>query len=79
MADLLAACSGIAVSAPRTADGKLYFARNWDMTPQAMQPYLGYIDASYIIQVADKAKAVSGESGGLITAFSKGSEAKKAK
>lgn len=43
VATQMAACSGIAVSAPRTADGKLYFARNWDMTPQAMQPYLGYL------------------------------------
>lgn len=37
------ACSGIAVSSPRTADGTLYFARNWDMTPTAMRPYLRYI------------------------------------
>lgn len=37
------ACSGIAVSAPRTADGKLYFARNWDMTREAMLPYMKYI------------------------------------
>ncbi len=36
-------CSGIAVAAPRTADGKLYFARNWDMTPSAMRPYLKYL------------------------------------
>lgn len=36
-------CSGIAVSAPRTADGKLYFARNWDMTQTAMRPYLKYM------------------------------------
>ncbi len=38
-----ASCSGIAVSGPRTADGKLYFARNWDMTQAAMQPYLRYM------------------------------------
>ncbi|HPG90959.1 MAG TPA: C45 family autoproteolytic acyltransferase/hydrolase [Rectinema sp.] len=38
-----AACSGIAVSSPRTADGKLYFARNWDMTQDAMRPYLRYM------------------------------------
>jgi len=37
------ACSGIAVAAPRTADGKLYFARNWDMTQIAMRPYLKYL------------------------------------
>ena len=37
------ACSGIAVSSPRTADGKLYFARNWDMTPDAMRPYLKHL------------------------------------
>ena len=36
-------CSGIAVSGPRTTDGTLYFARNWDMTPTAMRPYLRYI------------------------------------
>lgn len=36
-------CSGIAVSTPRTADGKLYFARNWDMTQTAMRPYLKYM------------------------------------
>lgn len=36
-------CSGIAVAAPRTADGKLYFARNWDMTQTAMLPYLKYL------------------------------------
>lgn len=36
-------CSGIAVAAPRTADGKLYFARNWDMTQIAMRPYLKYL------------------------------------
>ncbi|HPS15429.1 MAG TPA: C45 family autoproteolytic acyltransferase/hydrolase, partial [Spirochaetales bacterium] len=38
-----AACSGISVSSPRTADGKLYFARNWDMTQGAMRPYLRYM------------------------------------
>ena len=37
------ACSGIAVSSPRTAGGKLYFARNWDMTIEAMRPYQKYI------------------------------------
>ena len=36
-------CSGIAMSGPRTADGKLYFARNWDMTPDVMRPYLKYL------------------------------------
>ena len=36
-------CSGIEVASPRTADGKLYFARNWDMTQEAMQPYLRYM------------------------------------
>ncbi len=36
-------CSGIAVAAPRTADGKLYFARNWDMTQTAMRPYMKYL------------------------------------
>lgn len=42
-ADNAPACSGIAVSAPRTVDGKLYFARNWDMTREAMLPYMKYI------------------------------------
>jgi hypothetical protein len=42
-AQAMASCSGIAVSSPRTADGKLYFARNWDMTQAAMQPYLRYM------------------------------------
>ena len=42
-AQAMASCSGIAVSSPRTADGKLYFARNWDMTQAAMKPYLRYM------------------------------------
>ncbi len=36
-------CSGIAVASPRTVDGKLYFARNWDMAATAMRPYLKYL------------------------------------
>lgn len=36
-------CSGIAVSGERTADGTLYFARNWDMTAEAMKPYRKYM------------------------------------
>ena len=42
-AQAMASCSGIAVSSPQTSDGKLYFARNWDMTQAAMKPYLRYM------------------------------------
>jgi len=42
-AQATASCSGIVVSRPRTADGMLYFARDWDMTQAAMQPYLRYM------------------------------------
>ena len=39
------ACSGIAVTPPRTTDGKVLFGRNWDINRKAMIGYMKYLSA----------------------------------
>ncbi|VVB57474.1 Peptidase family M23 [uncultured archaeon] len=39
----LSACSGVAFWGDYSADGKLYFGRNWDMVKSLLVPYLPYM------------------------------------